>query len=98
MASFTCPFRIQRIALSPGVLTPITPPMICSSVTVANRTGADIEIHSDNSGTDYGIVSDGFEERFDLSQSGAATAVYRPGQINFYVKSTPGGTIVVSWS
>lgn len=94
---FTCPFRVERVLLVAGELTPITPPITCSSCTVANRTGADIEIHSDDSGSSYGIVSDGFEERFDCSQSGSATALFRTGQVNFYVKSAGGGTIVVSW-
>lgn len=94
---FACPFRVERLVLTAGQLTGVTPPIICSSVTVANRTGSDLEIHSDDSGTHYGIVADGFEERFDCSQSGSATALFRPGQFNFYLRSSGGGTVVVSW-
>ena len=94
---FACPFRIERIDVVAGELTPITAPITCSSCTVANRTGSDLEIHADASGNSYGIVADGFEERFDCSQSGADTALFRKDQVNFYVRSAGGGTIVVSW-
>ena len=95
---FACPFRIVRLTLIAGTLTPITPPITCSSVTISNRTTGDLELHSDDSGSDYGVITTCFEERIDLSQSGSATALYRTGQINFYLRAIDGGDVVLSWS
>lgn len=98
MPTFTCPFRIQRLALVATVVTPITPPIICSSVTISNRTLGDLKVHSDASGNEYGIISSCFEERIDLAQSGSATALFRPTLVNFYLEAALDGDVVLTWT
>ena len=98
MPLFACPFRIQRLTLQAAELTPITPPITCSSVTIANRTGGDVRIITDGSGTEYGILTTDFEERIDLSQSGAATALFHTGQVNFHLQADMTGVVVLSWT
>ena len=98
MPTFACPFRIQRLALAMNVVTPVTPPILCSSVTISNRTLGDVKIHSDATGADYGILSSCFEERIDLAQSGSATALFRPGHINFYLEAALDGDVVLTWT
>lgn len=98
MPIVACPFRIERLTLVQNIVTPITPPIHCSSVTIANNTTGDLKLHTDDSGTHYGIISSCFEERVDLSQSGSATALFRPGQINFYLEAAVAGDIVLTWT
>lgn len=83
------------VAMTP---TPITPPMTCSSVTIANRSGDDVRIMADEAGTQYGIVTTDFEERIDLSQSGAATSLFHAGHINFYLQADSGGLVILTWT
>lgn len=95
---FACPFRIERKTLIAGEMTAITPPITCSSVTISNRTDDDLEVHSDNSGTHYGIITTCFEERIDLSQSGSATSLFHDSSEVFYLKSAAGGLVVLTWT
>ena len=98
MPLFTSPFRIQRLTLQAGEQTAITPPITCSSVTIANRSGGDVRIITDLVGTDYGIVTTDFEERIDLSQSGAATSLFHTGQVNFHLQADMTGLVILSWT
>ena len=95
---FTCPFRIERVALVAMTQTPVTPPMTCSSVTISNRTTGDLRIISDMTGTEYGIVSSCFEERIDLPQVGSAASYFRKDQINFYLRADVDGDVVLTWT
>lgn len=95
---FAPPFRIQRKTLIAGEMTEVVAPRTCSSCTVANWTGDDIQIITDGTGTEYGVLSDGFEERINLSQSGSATALFHANQISFYLKAAQTGVVVIAWT
>lgn len=98
MTMFACPYRIQRMTLLAGVQTPVTPPITCSSVTIANRTTGDLRIITDQVGADYGIVSSCFEEQINLSQSGSATSLFHTEQVNFYLQADIAGDVVLTWT
>jgi len=95
---FNCPFRIQRLTLQAGIQTPITPPITCSSVTVANRTLGDLRVETDPTGINYGIITSCFEDRFDLSQSGSATALYHDSAVVFFLRADQTGEVILTWT
>jgi len=98
MTIFACPFRVQRLALNAGEQTEITPPIDCSSVAVSNMTPDDLRVITTPDGSEYFVLPSCFERDIELSQSGSATALFRRGQVNFYVQAVQAGTIVLLWT
>lgn len=95
---FTCPFMVDRYDLLAGIPTPIIPPMTCSSVAISNMTADDLAVLTTPDGTKYFVLPSCFERDIELSQSGSATALFRKGQVNFYLQAVEAGTVVLLWT
>ena len=94
----SCPFRIQRLTLLAGAITPITPPWTCSSVAISNITGDDLDVGSDNQMAGYFTLPTCFERDIELSQSGSATALFHTGQVNFWLRAVAQGEVILLWT
>ena len=94
----SCPFRLQRLTLLAGDVTPITPPITCSSVAISNVTGDDLDVASDVDFTNYFTLPNCFERDIELSQSGSATALFHTGQVNFWLRAVIQGEVVLLWT
>lgn len=94
----SCPFRIQRLTLLAATITPITPPMTCSSVAISNITGDDLDVGSDAAMTQYFTLPNCFERDVELSQSGSATALFHRDQVNFWLRAVMQGEVVLLWT
>lgn len=99
MASITAiPFRIQRLALVAGVVTPITPVFTCSSVSIINSTTGDLKIITDGTGAEYGILPPIYERIIFLPQTGPTVSLFRGDTIAFWLQAANDGTVVLIWS
>jgi hypothetical protein len=74
---------------------PIIPPMQCMSVQIANTTERDLRVEADSQGVEYFVLSAGDERLIQLTQPGA---IFRPGQINFYLSPEGSGTVILLWA
>jgi len=89
-------FRIQRRILTATVLTAITPPIDAREVLVGNGTAALLQIHTNSDGTEFLNISAGVERPFRASL--AALLLYRRNQTAFWLRSTPGGLVILTWT
>ena len=93
------PFKIQRLPFTAAAgLLPVVAPITCTAVSIINLTTGDAEIHSDDSGTAFGILAPGHERVFLLPQSGPNLTQFRNGTYAFFLKVTVDGTMLVIWS
>jgi hypothetical protein len=87
-------FRIQRLTLAPGVFTEILPPIDAREASVANGTAALLQIHTNIDQTEFRTLAAGAERRFPFN---AALLLYRRDQTAFWLRSTPGGLVILEW-
>lgn len=85
-------FRITRVSLVAGVLTPITPPAVFTAISIGNGTATDLEVHTQSDGTEYLVVSAGYERTILI-----AKRQFDSYEIGFWLKSSGGGTAVLIW-
>jgi hypothetical protein len=85
-------FRIARVSLSAGVLTPITPPQAFTAVSIGNATATDLEVHTQSDGSEYLVVVSGYERALPVVRT-----QFDSYEIAFWLKSTGGGTAVIIW-
>jgi hypothetical protein len=85
-------FRIQRVTLVAGVLTPIYPTVASCSVAIGNGTGADLELHTNTDESEKSILAASYERPVTLH-----THRFAPAEIAFWLKSAAGGTVVILW-
>jgi len=86
-------FQVTRQTLVAGVLTPILPQMaVAKDVTIQNGTGADLEVHSSDGGSNYVVIVEGFEREFWGNYQ-----LYQRNQIAFWLRSAGGGPVVMIW-
>lgn len=98
MSPIICvPFRCERIAVVAGVQLAIMPPIHCSSVTIGNTTLDDLRVETVADGSEYFILPNCFEREINLSQSGSATAQFRPNLISFWLRPVLSGTVILLW-
>lgn len=86
-------FQINRRILAAGVLTDIKPTIaVARDVIVQNATGADLEVHSSTSGTDYVVIVAGFERSFEGHYQ-----LYTRNDVALWLKSPLGGAVILIW-
>lgn len=90
-------FRIERVTLAAATPYAATAPETCSSVGIANETGADILVSADQAGTEYVTLGDGLLLTVDLSQVGPSVGAFQRGQASFYLHSSGGGAVALLW-
>lgn len=96
MSTVSVPFQIDRQTLTAAVLTPITPPMTCQSVTIRNETGDDIQVASDDAGLQYVTIADGLERVIWLPTP--SSGLFRKDQIAFWITAAASGDVVLMWA
>lgn len=80
------------MTLSAGVLTAITPPQAFTAVSVGNATATDLEVHTASDGTEYLVITSGYERALPIVRTQFDS--YEPA---FWLKSSGGGTAVIIW-
>lgn len=88
-------FRVQRLALTAGELTPIRPLMNANSVSIGNPTNQDLQLHTKDDGSEYLIIGPGWERMVE----GSHLWLYKITEVAFWLKSVSGGTpgAVITW-
>jgi hypothetical protein len=87
-------FRIQRLTLGAGVFTAIRPMAVFASVSIGNGTADDLQVHTNEDQTEYLIIAPNFERSVPVNTVGA----FAFPEVAFWLKSTPGGTVVLLWT
>lgn len=89
-------FRFQRLTLAAATLTEILPLIDAREVSIANGTGALLEIHTNADGLEFRTLAAGAERTFRVTST--PLLLFRRGQPAFWLKSTPGGLVILTWA
>lgn len=90
------PFKVQRPVLLALTLTEVVAPFTCQSVTVGNATAGDLQIHTDQGGSNYLVVAAGFERVIWLPQP--TSGQFRKDGVAFWLLAAQAGTVVLTWA
>jgi hypothetical protein len=85
-------FRISRLALGAAALTAIAPPVACTSVSIANGTVGDLQLHTNDNSLEYQVIAPGYERTVTLERG-----LFMPGTTAFWLNALSGGLVVVQW-
>jgi len=86
--------RIVRLTLQAGVLTPVAPPNPMEKCMVANGTGGDLEIHTNEDLTEYRVLTSGFERLVEAHKLQG----FLNDNTAFWLRSAGGGLVILEWS
>jgi hypothetical protein len=95
MLTTSMAFRIQRLTLDPAVFTEIIPPIDAREVSVANGTATLLQIHTNSDQSEFRTLAAGAERA--LNAAPVALLLYRRDQVAFWLRSTPGGLVILEW-
>lgn len=97
MTAISNAFGIDRVMLQAGIVTPIVAPRVFKSVVIANGTAGDVNVYSQNGGTDdsshYLAIATGYERLFTLDLH-----AYALGQPTIWLESDAGGLVILIWA
>ena len=85
-------FRIKRIALMPGALTPVFSPYTTHAVTIRNETNFDVQVHTHIDETEYVAIPKGTNFILPIGRY-----TFTPEHLAFWLRSAMGGTVVLIW-
>jgi hypothetical protein len=94
MATTARAIRQIRVTLSAATLTAIVPPQAATQCIVANGTAADVELHTADDSTEYRVIPSGYERAVRAFQLHG----FRHDETAFWLKSTPGGLVILEWT
>jgi hypothetical protein len=85
-------FRIKRIVLAAGVLTPVVPPVATFRRCMIAAAGTDVLVHTNDDQSEYRTVTQGFEREFNTLMP-----IFRTEETAFWLLSVAGGLVILEW-
>jgi hypothetical protein len=86
-------FRIQRVSLSAGVRTAITPPATFKSLAIDNGTTGDLTVYTNDDESEYLVISAGYGRTIPVEQHR-----FSPSETACWLKAASSGTAVILWT